>query len=157
MTDTPNLPAERKPQLHTGASVAALVPQTLDEAYRLADAMSRSGLTPNGIKTPEAVMVAIMAGAELGLPPFQACQSFAIVNGRPSLWGDSIPALLWANGFKIKEWLDGASDDGDLFLVHLHSVQDHTPRWRGNRGRVFGGGREERWPLEQDRPMANIA
>ena len=111
MTDTPNLPAERKPQLHTGASVAALVPQTLDEAYRLADAMSRSGLTPNGIKTPEAVMVAIMAGAELGLPPFQACQSFAIVNGRPSLWGDSIPALLWANGFKIKEWLDGASDD----------------------------------------------
>jgi hypothetical protein len=108
---TPNLPAERKPQLHTGASVAALVPQTLDEAYRLADAMSRSGLTPNGIKTPEAVMVAIMAGAELGLPPFQACQSFAIVNGRPSLWGDSIPALLWANGFKIKEWLDGASDD----------------------------------------------
>ena len=109
MTD--QLPVVAKVQLRTGAQVAALVPQTLDEAYRLADAMSRSGLTPNGIKTPEAVMVAIMAGAELGLPPFQACQSFAIINGRPSIWGDAIPALLWSNGFKIKEWKENEAAD----------------------------------------------
>lgn len=109
MTD--QAPAVYKPQLRTGAPVAALVPVTLDEAYRLADAMSRSGLTPNGIKTPEAVMVAIMAGAELGIPPFQACQSFAIINGRPSIWGDAIPALLWSNGFKIKEWLEHDAPD----------------------------------------------
>src|SRR5580658_7958205 len=91
-TTTENLPTVAKPQLHAGGRVAALVPQTLEEAYRLADAMSQSGLTPNGIKTPQAVMVAIMAGAELGLPPFQACQSFAVINGRPSIWGDAIPA-----------------------------------------------------------------
>ena len=106
-----NLPTVAKPPINAGAPVAALVPQTLDEAYRLADAMSRSGLTPNGIKTPEAVMVAIMAGAELGLPPFQAVQSFAIINGRPSIWGDAIPALLWSNGFKIREWRENELTD----------------------------------------------
>lgn len=108
MTDETNLPAIPKPQIRTGATVAALVPSTLDEAYRLADAMSRSGMTPATIKTPEAVMVAIMAGAELGFPPFQAVQSFAVINGRPSIWGDAIPALLLSNGFGLKEWFDNS-------------------------------------------------
>ena len=105
MSDPPNLPAPR-PQINAGAPVAALIPRTLEEAYRLADAMARSGMTPSTIKTPEAVLVAIMAGAELGFPPFQALQSFAVINGRPSIFGDAIPALLWSRGFKIKEWLE---------------------------------------------------
>jgi hypothetical protein len=100
--------AERpKTAVRTGAAVAALVPQSLDEAYRLASAMSLSGLTPNGMKSAEQVLVAIMGGSELGFAPFQACQSLAVINGRVSLWGDSIPALLWSNGFKLKEWFDG--------------------------------------------------
>lgn len=101
-----NVPAPR-PQIHTGASVAALVPQTLDEAFRLAQAIASSGMAPKGIEKPEQVMVAIMAGAELGFPPFQALQSFAVVNGRPTIWGDAIPALLWSSGFKIREWFEG--------------------------------------------------
>jgi hypothetical protein len=80
---TTNLPAERKPQLIAGAPVAALVPQTLEEAFRLATALAASGMAPRGIDKPEQIMVAIMAGAELGLAPFQALQSFAVVNGRP--------------------------------------------------------------------------
>lgn len=107
---TEQLPAVKAP-VRAGAQVAALVPQTLEEAYRLAEAMSRSGLTPNGIKTPEAVLVAIMAGAELGLAPFQSCMSFAVINGRASLWGDGIPALLLSNGFKLTEWYENEAND----------------------------------------------
>jgi len=47
-----------------------------------------------------------MAGAELGFAPFQAMQSFAVINGKPNIWGDALPALLWSRGFKIKEWFD---------------------------------------------------
>lgn len=111
MTD--NLPIVHKPQIHTGAQVAALVPQTLDEVYRLADAMSRSGMMPRGIQTPEAVMVAIMAGSEVGFAPFQSVQSIAIINGRPNLWGDAIPALLRSNGFKIREWYENEGEAGE--------------------------------------------
>jgi hypothetical protein len=108
MTDeSQQLPAVPKPQLHGGGAVVALVPQTLEEAYRLADAMSRSGLTPSNIKTPESVLVALMAGAELGFPPFQSLQSFAVINGRPSIYGDAVPALLWSKGFDIEEAFDG--------------------------------------------------
>lgn len=109
MTDNPNLPANRAPalQVRAGGEVKALVPQTLDEAFRVAHAISLSGMTPKGIMNKEQVLVAIMAGAELGLAPFQALQSFAIINGRPTIWGDAIPALLLSNGFKIKEWFEG--------------------------------------------------
>lgn len=108
MTD--NLPAERpKPQLSSGATVAAFVPQTLDELYRLGNVMSQSGLS--SFKTPESASIAIMAGAELGFSPFQACQSLAVINGRAVLWGDAIPALLLSNGFKIKEWLENEGAD----------------------------------------------
>lgn len=49
-------------------------------------------------------MIAIMHGMELGLPPMQAIQRIAVVNGRPTIWGDAIPALLWSRGFKLREW-----------------------------------------------------
>jgi hypothetical protein len=105
-----NLPTVHKPQLSGGGAVVALVPQTLDEAYRLADALSRSGLTPYNIKTPEAVMACLLAGAELGFPPFQSLQSFAVINGRPSIYGAAVPALLWSRGFDIEETYDGEDD-----------------------------------------------
>jgi hypothetical protein len=101
------LPTTRKPELAGGGAVVALVPQTLDEAYRLADALSRSGLTPYNIKTPEAVMACLIAGAELGFPPFQSLQSFAVINGRPSIYGAAVPALLWSRGFDIEESFEG--------------------------------------------------
>src|SRR5690606_32076322 len=64
---------------------------------------------------PEQVLVAIMAGAELGFAPFQALQSFAIINGKPNIWGDAIPALLWSRGFKIKEWFDNDDEPSKAF------------------------------------------
>lgn len=94
-----------------GAEVAPLVPRTLEEAYRLAAAMAKSGMTPRNVDTPEKVLMSIMAGSELGMKPFQAVQSFAIINSRPSLWGDAIPALLYMNRFKIREWFENAAPD----------------------------------------------
>ena len=89
--------------LRSGASIKAIVPETIDDAWRLAQAVSASGLAPNGMKTPEQALVAIMHGMEIGLPPMQAMQRIAVINGRPSIWGDAIPAMLWASGFKIEE------------------------------------------------------
>lgn len=100
-----NVPATRPP-IQAGGQVAALIPQNLEEAFRVANAFAVSGLAPQSLKTPEAVLVAIMAGAELGFAPYQAMQSFAVINGRASIWGDAIPALLWARGFDIEEWFD---------------------------------------------------
>lgn len=64
-------------------------------------------MAPQGINTPEKCFVAIMAGAELGLPPFQALQSFAIINSRPTMYGDALVAVVRTNGFKLREWYEG--------------------------------------------------
>ena len=115
MTDTPTGQAvavapQPKTQISTGASVAAMVPKTLDEMFRLSQAIAISGLAPSNLSTPEKIMVSIMAGAELGMPPFQSLQSFAVINNRPTLWGDGMLAVVLANGFGVKEWFEGEDD-----------------------------------------------
>jgi hypothetical protein len=92
--------------LRTGGQIAPIIPTNIEEVFRLATAIGKSGLAPNGIKSPEQITIAIMHGMELGLPPMQAVQRIAVVNGRPTIWGDAIPALLYSRGFKIKEWSD---------------------------------------------------
>lgn len=122
MTDQPtNLPA--KTQLTAGGTVAALIPQSLDEAFRLSQALSLSGLAPRGMDKPEQIMVAIIAGAELGLAPFQSLQSFAVVNGRPTLWGDGLMAVARSQGVQVREWVEG--EDG-AWVAHCEVTRPDT-------------------------------
>ena len=76
-----------------------LVPSNLEQMWRLASIMAKSGLMPKGLQTPEAVCVAVQMGLEIGLTPMQAVQNIAVINGRPSVWGDSGIALVEASGF----------------------------------------------------------
>jgi hypothetical protein len=76
-----------------------LVPNTFDEAMKLAGALAKSNLVPKDmIGRPEACLVAIGFGMELGLPPLQAVQNIMVVNGRPTLWGDAVMALVYDSG-----------------------------------------------------------
>lgn len=89
--------------LKAGGSVAAIIPRTVEEVFRLATAISKSGLAPKGMSSVVQCTVAIMTGAELGLPPMQSVQRIAVINGRPCVWGDAIPALLLSRGFRMQE------------------------------------------------------
>ncbi|WP_287027931.1 recombinase RecT [Herbaspirillum sp.] len=46
---------------------------------------------------PGNVLVAIQWGMEIGLKPMQAMQNIAVINGRPSIWGDAALALVKAS------------------------------------------------------------
>lgn len=96
--------------IQAGSQMTPIVPRNLDEVYRLSQAIALSGIAPDGMKKPEQVMIAVMHGMEIGLPPMQAVQRIAVIHGRPTLWGDAIPALLWARGFKIDEGHEGEGD-----------------------------------------------
>jgi hypothetical protein len=99
-----------RPALVAGNKIAGIIPSTIEEVFRMAQAIATSGLAPNGMKTPEQITVAILHGLEIGLPPMQAVQKIAVVNGRPSVWGDAIPALLQARGFALRERMEGEGD-----------------------------------------------
>jgi len=93
--------------LKGGSAIQAIIPQDIEQVFRLATAIAKSGLAPSTMKDPEKLVVAIMNGLEIGLAPMQAIQKIAVINGRPAIWGDAIPALLWARGFKI---IEGVAD-----------------------------------------------
>ena len=60
----------------------------------LAQIMAKSKMVPSHFfQKPEDLLVAFMAGEPLGLKPFQAAQSFAVINGSPTLYGDSLIAV----------------------------------------------------------------
>lgn len=93
----------------TGGQVSAVVPQTVEEIFRIAKGVVVGGLAPQAltgkITTPDdfqralsAVSVVIMAGAELGLPAMSSLRSFTVINGRPSLYADGLINVIRRSG-----------------------------------------------------------
>lgn len=105
--------AAPKPPVEAGGALAALVPQNLDQAFRLAQALAASGdMVPKHYQgKPNDTMAAILRGMEIGLNPMQALSSIAVINGRASLWGDAMPALVQRAGHHIDVDYEGQGDN----------------------------------------------
>lgn len=105
---TPSTPAPVAPPATPSAS---LIPQTIDEALKMAKMLAQSDIVPKDFKGKEGnIFVAIQWGTEVGLPPLQALQNIAVINGRPSLWGDAVLALVKSSG--LLEYIQ-ETDDGN--------------------------------------------
>lgn len=76
-------------------TIATFTPANLAEALTFAKLLSESDLVPKDYKGKAGnCLVAMQMGAELGVPPMQALQNIAVINGRPAVWGDLILALV---------------------------------------------------------------
>ncbi|MFC3227375.1 recombinase RecT [Marinibaculum pumilum] len=119
-----NLPARR--ELAAGGSVRAIVPQTMEDAYRLASAVVKAGMAPRDMNSPEKCLIAIMQGMEVGLKPLQAIQRIAVINGRPTIWGDAAMGLVRASGAceYVREWTEGKGDDYTAFCKAKRRDED---------------------------------
>ena len=88
----------------------SLAPQDLAQALQFADMMSKSSIIPKDFAgNPGNILVAVQWGMELGLQPMQAMQNIAVINGRPSLWGDAVIALVRSSPlceYVIEETID---------------------------------------------------
>jgi len=106
------VPLNEKFNRPISSSVGAIVPKDLNEAYRLAQVIHMAGLQPKDLNTPEKIMVAIMHGLEIGLKPMMAMQRIAVINNRPTIWGDAAIGLVQASGLCdfVKESIEGAGD-----------------------------------------------
>jgi hypothetical protein len=72
-----------------------LTPRNLNEAMQLAELLASSEYVPKDYRgKPGNVLVAVQWGHEIGLKPLQAMQNLSVINGRPSLWGDAMIALV---------------------------------------------------------------
>lgn len=108
-------PAPVKLPITAGGKVSAIVPRSIDEAFRLAEAFCIAGMVPDSYKandpreTASRVMLGIMKGAEVGLPPVASLSNIYIVNKRPSVYGDGALAIVQAHKDYVghKEWFEG--------------------------------------------------
>jgi hypothetical protein len=87
----------------TTQSTFSLTPQNVAEAMQLAELMANSEMVPKDFKgKPGNVLVAVQMGADVGLPPMQAIQNIAVINGRPALWGDAVKAVVLGSPLCLK-------------------------------------------------------
>ncbi|HDR9199631.1 TPA: hypothetical protein QDB48_000916 [Burkholderia vietnamiensis] len=92
-----------------------LSPRSLEQAMQLANILADSSIVPKDfIGKPGNVLVAIQWGMELGLKPMQAMQNIAVINGRPSLWGDALLALVLAS--PVCEYVQEWEENGTAFI-----------------------------------------
>lgn len=122
---TPNDNQHRKVAVSTGGKIAAFVPQTLEEAWRLAGALASSGMTPKSYGSDQnKIMVGMMAGAEVGLTPMASLQSIAVIGNNPSLWGDGALGLIQASGL-LEDMAE--DDDGNTATCTMKRKGRSTP------------------------------
>src|SRR5690606_6638300 len=88
---------------------------SLDQAIAVAKHIHASGMAPKGYEKAEAIVTAIIFGGELGLGPLASLQSIAVINGKPSIYGDAMLALCQRDSAYVShdEGLEGdlKSDD----------------------------------------------
>ncbi|MDI2594993.1 hypothetical protein POF45_26740 [Pseudomonas sp. 681] len=100
--------------------IFSLAPQNIEEALKFADFLSASDIVPKDFqRKPANILVAVQWGMELGLQPMQAMQSIAVINGRPSLWGDAVIALIRSS--PLCEYVY-ESDDGETATCRVKRV-----------------------------------
>lgn len=102
----------KKPALVAGGGLSAIVPQDVEQAFRMAQLIAASGIAPRDMQTPEKIVTSIITGMEVGLLPMQAVQSIAVVNGRPTIWGDAALGLVMASGL-CEDFAESVEGDGD--------------------------------------------
>lgn len=122
MTTVPAIIPQKPPVIESGGKIQAIVPRTIEEAYRMAEAIFLSGMYPNSYEvkgdpkaTASRIMIGIQKSMEVGLAPITGLSTIYIINNRPTIFGDGVPALLYGSGKieYIKEWSEGEYPNED--------------------------------------------
>jgi hypothetical protein len=112
----------KQPNITFGRPEArALIPQSFAGLQWIVRLIMNSGMAPKGA-TEASLMIACTMGMELGLSATQAAQGIAVINGRPSLWGDHLLGIVQASGLldDFREWVEGIGDD---MVAHCVAVR----------------------------------
>lgn len=97
------------------------LPQTFEQAQKYCNYLASSTLVPKAYQgKPNDVFVAITWGQEVGLSAMNSLRNMAVINGRPSLWGDA-PIALVRSSPKCEMLLE----DNEAFAY----ARDHIPGW----------------------------
>ena len=114
-----------------------IVLRTASDVRSMAMLVVGSDLCPKQYRNkPKDATIAILAGQAVGFAPMQSLQNIAVINGRPSMYGDGPTALAYGNRQVewIKEWFEL---DGDTIEPNYPALKDYpdglTACWQTQR------------------------
>jgi hypothetical protein len=104
--------------------VMVLRPQNFGELVQFAQMAARANtMVPPAYKgQPESIMLAVQMGSELGLAPMQSLQNIAVVNGRPTVWGDAVVGLCRQSPV-CKDIVETFTGEGDKMIATCTAIR----------------------------------
>ena len=135
-----------------------LSPQTFEQALTFANYLADSQMVPKDFMgKPGNCLVAIQWGMELGLKPLQCMQNIAVINNRPSLWGDAVMALVLASPHckDVIETYEGTGENyAAVCVAKRHGRADKVGRFSLLDAKAAGLlGKSGPWTQYRDRMM----
>ena len=94
----------------TTSNQRGFAPTTMGEAMQFSEMLANSNMVPKAYQgKPNDVLVCVQWGYEMGLAPMQALQNIAVINGKPSVYGDAAMALVQASPVceDVEEFFEG--------------------------------------------------
>jgi hypothetical protein len=118
-----------QPQAGKLSRLAAFTPTNLTEAIALSKLIANSELAPKDFKgKPANVLIAMQMGAEVGLAPMAALQNIAVINGRPSIWGDAALGIVVVH--PEYEWhKEGMEGETAWFTIKRKGQEAYTTKF----------------------------
>lgn len=96
----PELPAEL--QRYKTQDTDVMSPVVYQQMKLIANDFIKSKAVPKGFENADQVFVAMQAGREMGLKPYESIQSLYIVNGNLSLWGKATIRRVREFGYQVE-------------------------------------------------------
>lgn len=111
--------------------------------YKMAQMLAKSTMVPKDyIGKPENIFIAMAMGYQLGFPIEQSLQDIAVINGRPSLWGDGLLALALRHpefqSIEEKEIKSGDQVVGYSCTIKRRGCEPHTKTFTFDDARAAG-------------------
>lgn len=125
--------------------------------FRQAQMIARSGLVPKALATAEKVLVVLMTGRELGLPPMTALRSIDVINNMACIKPQAMIGLIERSGLLEDIQI---VDDGQTCSVTMKRVGRHphtetfsaadaqrirTKEWEGDHQRDISLAEKKNW------------
>jgi hypothetical protein len=98
-------------------------PATITEAMEFSKMLADSSMVPKAYQgKPQDIMVCVQWGYEIGLAPMQALQNIAVINGKPSVYGDAAMALVQASPVcdGVEEFIEGEGTPNPVAVCIAH-------------------------------------
>lgn len=98
----------------------------LGHYMKVAETLAKSTMVPKAlIGKPADILICMDMGIQLGIPFMQALQDIAVINGKPSLYGDGLLAVV--QGHKDYEWIEETSTHAEASCtIKRRNHEPHT-------------------------------